>query len=146
MAKAQSIGHGDAAAVGVECALRIDLQVFLPVEARTAVADGKAKAAVGALERYFRPFRRVFRLCEPALHFVAPSATGKEARLFFVGDAEVPVLDGVDEELRQADHGGIGIGACVRQKRAEVASLINGLKCEDSLFQQAKAVESLLDL
>src|SRR5437667_8958698 len=60
VAEAQAIGHGDAAAVGIECALRIDLQITLPVESPALVTNRESKLTSAAFERHFCAFGRVF--------------------------------------------------------------------------------------
>src|SRR4051812_21511750 len=50
--EAEVAGHEDAAAVRVEGARRIDVEVAPPLEAVAAVADGEADVAVDALEAH----------------------------------------------------------------------------------------------
>src|SRR5206468_5532779 len=141
VAEAQAIGHGDTAAVRVESALRIDLQVAAPIESGALVADDESYRLILPLERHLGVLAGILRESQTPLHFVAPSAAGIQLRLVLVGDAEVAVFDGVDEELCQADHGGRRIGTGIREHRAEVAGLLDGLKCEQSVLHQSQAVE-----
>ena len=76
MVKAEAIGHGYAAAVRVEGAQRIDLQVALPVESRSFVTDADLDASIQAFESDLGPLRIVFRQCQPPSHFGCPIRHG----------------------------------------------------------------------
>src|SRR5207245_11106584 len=102
VAEAQAIGHGDTAAVRVESTLRIDLQVAAPIESGALVADDEPYRLILPLERHLGVLTGILGELQTPPHLVTPSAAGIQLRLVLVGDAEVAVFDGVDEELCQA--------------------------------------------
>src|ERR1041385_6656491 len=114
--------HQDAAAVRVEGARRIDLEVALPLEAAAAVADDEAHLAALPLEPHLGAPLGVLGHAQAPLHLRFPLKVRAQRGLLVVGDAEVPVLDGVDEELGHADHRRLGVGARARPPRAEGAA------------------------
>src|SRR5205814_9506598 len=62
----------NAATVGVERPLGIELQIALPIESRTLVADVKVQLALFALEHDLHHLLRVLRSSEPRLDFLHP--------------------------------------------------------------------------
>src|SRR5207248_2812896 len=113
--EAEVAGHQNPAAVRVEGARGIDVEVALPVEAVAAVADGEADLAVDTLEAHLGGAAGVLGHAEAPLHFRLPHRVRAQLRLLLVSDAEVSVLDGVDEELHETDDGSLGVGAGARE-------------------------------
>src|ERR1044071_3122991 len=144
--EAEMPGHEDAAAVGVEGARGIDVEVALPVEAAAAVAHGEADLAALALEAHLGRSPGVLRHRQAPLDLRLPLRVRAQLRLLVVGDAEVSVLDGVDEELGQADDGGLGIGTRFGEDGAEVAGLVDGAVAEDRVLREAERLHAALEL
>src|SRR4029077_13079230 len=97
--EADMAGHQDSPAVPVEGAARIDIEVARPFESVAAVADREAELVVAAIEADIDALAAVLGKDETPLHFRRPSPLLEKSALLVVGDAEVPVLDGIDHQL-----------------------------------------------
>src|SRR6266511_612009 len=140
--EAEVAGHQNPAAVRVEGAGGVDVEVALPLEAVAAVADGEADLAVDALEAHLGSARGVLRHAEAPLHFRLPQRVRAQLRLLLVRDAEVSVLDGVDEELHEADDGGLGVGRGAREDGAEVARFVDRAEGEDRRLHESERLRA----
>ncbi len=69
-----------------------------------------------------------------------------QPRLLLVGDAEISVLDGVDEELHETDDGGLGVGAGPREHGAEVARFVDGAEGEDRGLHERERLRAAVEL
>lgn len=132
--------HQNAAAVPVERAPRVDVEVARPLEAVAAVADDEAQLVVVTQKTDVDAFAAILRKREAPFHFIHPPALGEELALFVVGDAEVPVLDGIDHELREADDSRLGVRTGVGENGGQSARLF------DRAIGEMRLVEQLQDL
>src|SRR5216110_413069 len=79
-------------------------------------------------------------------HFRLPYRMRSQLRLLLVGDAEVSVLDGVDEELHETDDGGLGVGAGAREDGAEVARFVDRAEGEDRGLHERERLRAAVEL
>ena len=61
---------------------------------------------------------------ETAFHLVFPVHLLPQPRLVGIGDAQIAVLDGIDQQFRQAQAGGIRIAAQARQRRGQLTRFV----------------------
>jgi hypothetical protein len=132
--------HENAASMPVERAPRIDVEVPRPIESVAAVADDEAQFIVATKEADVDALAAILGKRQPPLHLVHPSALVQKFALFVVGDAEVPMLDGIDQELRESDDGGLGVGTSVGENGSEAARFFDGA------IREVRLVEQLQDL
>src|SRR5436305_4710800 len=86
--------HDDAAAMAIECAPRIDLEIPRPFESVAAVADGETQFVVSAAEFDVGAFAAILRQFQPPRDFLRPRAFRQQRAFVVVRDAEISVLDG----------------------------------------------------
>jgi len=117
----------DAAPVRSERTLRIEFEEATPVEARTFVPNPEMPARALSPQREPDTLFAILDERETTGDFTLPCTLLLEPAFLDEVDAEVAVLDAIDQKFREADRDGFGIVANQRGGQRERAGLVERL-------------------
>ena len=122
------------------------LDVVQPVEPGALVRYLEADLGRQPLHAHPHPLVAVFRQVLPAVDLVPPAVAFQQFGLVLVGDAQVAVFQGVDQQFRQAGHDPGGVRADLGQEVGEFVALRQGLEPEGAFLHQGQGTTGLLHL